>query len=65
MTWYEQMIWCDGCGAEITWGPVLVEGNPYCCRDCSQGVLCACGERMEFDEDQRLVKESYSPAELA
>lgn len=63
MTWYEEMTWCDGCGAEITLGPVLADGYQYCCRDCSQGVLCRCGERMEFDEDLRLVNETYSHAE--
>ena len=63
MTWYEEMVWCDGCGAEITLGPVLAEGYKYCCRDCSQGILCRCGERMEFNEELRLVKEPYSPAQ--
>jgi hypothetical protein len=53
MTWYEEMTWCDGCGVEITWAPVVVEGRTYCCRDCSQGLLCICGERMELDEEQR------------
>ena len=65
MTWYDEMTWCEGCGAEITWGPVLVKGRTYCCRDCSQGILCACGERMEYNEEQRFIKGSYSPAELA
>ena len=65
MTWYDEMTWCDGCGAEITWGPVLVEGRTYCCHDCSQGMLCDCGEGMELDEGQRSTKESHSPAELA
>jgi hypothetical protein len=65
MTWYDEMTWCDGCGAEITWVPVLADEGKYCCRDCSQGIQCACGERMEFDEEQRFIKESYSPADLA
>ncbi|UCD99046.1 MAG: hypothetical protein JSV42_19260 [Chloroflexota bacterium] len=53
MTWYDKVVWCDGCGAEITWGPVLVAKRPYCCRDCSQGYPCKCGERMELDDEQR------------
>ncbi len=41
MTWYDEMTWCDGCGVEITWGPVLVDRRIYCCRECSQGIpLC-------------------------
>lgn len=60
MTWYDEMTWCDGCGVEITWGPVLDGERIYCCRDCSQDILCACGERMEIDEDQWLGKESHS-----
>ena len=64
MTWYDEMTWCEGCGVEITWGPVLVEGCRYCCHDCFQDILCACGERMEIDEEQRYTKESYSSAEL-
>ena len=64
MTWYDEMTWCDGCGVEVTWVPEMVERRAYCCRDCSQGVLCACGERMEFDEEQRPIKESYTPADL-
>jgi hypothetical protein len=65
MTWDDEMTWCDGCGAEITWGPVLVEGLRHCCFDCSLGILCACGERMEIDEEQRSIIESYSAAEPA
>ncbi len=53
MTWYEEITWCDGCGVEITWGPVLAEERTFCCRNCSQGYTCVCGERMELDEEQR------------
>ncbi len=55
MTWYDEMTWCDGCGVEITWGPVLVEGRIFCCLECSKGIPCRCGERMELDEEQRAV----------
>jgi hypothetical protein len=52
MAWYDEMTWCDGCGVEITWGPVLTDRRTYCCRECSQDIPCACGERMELDEEQ-------------
>ncbi len=62
MTWYDEMTWCDGCGVEITWGPVLVDRRIYCCRECSQGIPCACGERMELDEEQRSIGVASTPA---
>jgi hypothetical protein len=62
VAWYEDTTWCDGCGVEITWGPVLAEGLTYCCRDCSHGYSCACGERMELDEEQRSVESASTPA---
>jgi hypothetical protein len=61
----DEIIWCDGCGAEITLSPVLEDGRKYCCHDCSQGIPCDCGDHMEFDEELRLVKETYSLADLA
>ena len=51
MTRYDEVTWCDGCGVEITWGPVFVDSRTYCCRECSQGIPCRCGERMELDEE--------------
>jgi hypothetical protein len=62
MTWYDEITWCDGCGVEITWGPVLVDRRIYCCRECSQGIPCACGERMELDEEQRSIGAASTPA---
>lgn len=53
MTWYEEMTWCDGCGVEITWGPLVIETRAYCCQDCAQGYTCACGERMEIEKEIR------------
>jgi len=55
MTLYEETTWCDGCGVEITWGPVVADERRYCCWDCSQGIPCECGERMEIDEEHRDV----------
>jgi hypothetical protein len=62
MTWYEEMTWCDGCGVEITWGPVVIDAQAYCCQDCANGYACACGERMEIDEDLRDVGAETAPA---
>jgi hypothetical protein len=30
MAKYAETRWCDGCGVEITWAPVLL-GNRICC----------------------------------
>lgn len=58
----EGAVICDGCGAEITWSPVVrrAKSDPirfragvYCCIDCAEGRPCRCGERMEFDDDFR------------
>jgi len=48
----EGVTWCDGCGVEITWAPLVrvcltpASGqagkryslNYYCCRDCAENV---------------------------
>jgi hypothetical protein len=49
----DDTIWCDGCGVEITWGPILVRKRRYCCWECAEGRNCDCGVRME------IVEESY------
>jgi len=45
----EDTVWCDGCGVEILWGPVVTHSREYCCRDCLDGLECKCGERMELE----------------
>lgn len=62
MTWREEMTWCDGCGVEITWGPVVIESRSYCCQDCAQGYTCNCGERMESEEEFRNLGAESAPA---
>jgi hypothetical protein len=47
----DEMIWCVGCGVELTWSPVMVGKDRYCCQDCADGLKCNCGVRMEIDED--------------
>ncbi|HSQ28183.1 MAG TPA: hypothetical protein VLM80_13755 [Anaerolineales bacterium] len=61
----ENTIFCDGCGVEITWSPVLVRNSRlgsgllvqrplrYCCQACSEGLPCKCTERMELEEQRR------------
>lgn len=65
MTWYDEMTWCDGCGVEITWGPVMVADRVYCCRDCAQGIPCTCGERMEMDDEMRNPGAESAPAQTS
>ncbi len=47
------IVFCDGCGVEITWSPVLKGHEKYCCIDGRDGRECNCAERMELDEDRR------------
>ena len=55
----EGVIYCDGCGVEITWVPYRYQGQidpinkDYCCVDCFNGIACHCGERMEMDDERR------------
>ena len=58
-------IHCRGCGAEITWAPVVKRYQQdarralpevihyYCCLDCLEGRGCDCGQRMEIEDERR------------
>ena len=48
-----QGVYCDECGVEITWTPVVIDGRPYCCRDCAVGLECDCAS-----SDPRWVDEA-------
>lgn len=48
----EDTVWCDSCGVEITWVPLVVDERDYCCENCYKGFACECNQRME-DEDRR------------
>jgi hypothetical protein len=56
MTRTEQGVWCDNCGVEITWAPIIQVGRMrqrllhFCCEDCLEGRGCECGLRMEQEE---------------
>jgi hypothetical protein len=47
------LVWCDGCGVEIFWGPVVTNERHYCCLDCRDGLKCECATRQEIDVDER------------
>jgi hypothetical protein len=49
----EQTIFCDGCGVEVFWGPMIIGNKRYCCQDCLDGRPCRCGERQEMEDDHR------------
>jgi hypothetical protein len=58
----EGVVFCDGCGTEITWSPIVLPGGGpsthrraghFCCIDCADGRPCRCSERMEFDDEPR------------
>jgi hypothetical protein len=53
MNRWDEVLICVGCGAEITWAPVMIGQTIYCCGDCAAGQLCACGERMEWGDERR------------
>jgi len=59
MTHNGEVLWCDGCGIEITWVPYRISHaresliQDYCCEDCFIGLSCNCGERMEMDDERR------------
>ena len=46
-------IWCDGCGAEILWVPYRDHERNYCCQDCAEGVVCDCGDALDWDDEYR------------
>ena len=56
-------IWCDGCGEEITWVPLMKEGCHYCCQDCLDDLPCKCYRWSEMDLSRR-DEESSTDADL-
>jgi hypothetical protein len=38
----DEVVYCDGCGAEIVGAPVVRGGRRYCCQDCAEGLACDC-----------------------
>lgn len=53
-------IWCSGCGVEILWAALIVEGQHYCCQDCLDGYHCECGGHMT-PQDFELQDITFTP----
>ncbi len=59
----DNILFCDGCGVEITWPPVVIAPGPedgpnaregvFCCQACAQGLKCSCANTM-FEADDEL-----------
>jgi len=65
MKFSDDTVFCDGCGVEVCWSPVIMH-DPiifkiyhYCCDECLDGLTCKCGERFEIEDDRR--SESSQP----
>lgn len=54
-------FWCDECGVEITWRPVVIGHRNYCCHDCAVGLECACDSiNPGWEEDAEFIqRESF------
>jgi hypothetical protein len=48
----EHALYCEGCGVEMTWAPILSEGRRYCCAVCARGGECGCGYSVEDEEEE-------------
>lgn len=48
-----QTLFCDGCGAEIAWAPVMIDQRHYCCADCADDRPCTCGMQAEWEDERR------------
>jgi hypothetical protein len=48
----EGTLWCEGCGVDMTWTPVLAQGKRYCCAQCAAGCPCECGYALEDEEEE-------------
>ncbi len=47
MVRYRDTLWCDGCGVEIRWKPIVKDQRSYCCKRCLNGEVCDCAEVLE------------------
>jgi hypothetical protein len=48
MGWIEGVLFCDGCGAEVSMATVVVrDGAFFCCSRCADGERCDCGLILE------------------
>lgn len=49
----DDTLWCDGCGVEILWAPVIYDRRYFCCEVCCRGEECDCAQRLEEDDQRR------------
>lgn len=49
----DDTLWCDGCGVEILWAPVIYDRRNFCCEVCCRGEECDCALRLEEDDERR------------
>ncbi len=48
----DEVLHCNGCGAEIYLTPIIHDDQIYCCQDCVAGFQCDCGKTF-LDDDLR------------
>lgn len=56
----EDTIWCNNCGVEILWAPLVIGKHDYCCRECYLGLVCECGALEDEDEEHRMKSPALS-----
>jgi hypothetical protein len=49
----EDSIWCDGCGIEIRWRPLIAGKFVFCCTDCLHGYHCDCLDGLDIEDERR------------
>jgi hypothetical protein len=64
MVRYRDTLWCDGCGVEIRWKPIVKDQRSYCCLKCLNGEVCNCAAILE-DYPPTSAKRSGMPAILS
>lgn len=57
----EGSLFCDGCGVEITWIPVIFGNEHYCCQTCLEGEECSCGAHEEEEERRQTGESTPTP----
>jgi hypothetical protein len=62
MSRFQGTIWCDNCGVEILWAPLVKDKLDYCCRECYYGLRCDCGSRFEWEDERRTPTSSPAPS---
>jgi len=60
MVRYRDTLWCDGCGVEIRWKPIIKDQHSYCCSRCLNGEVCDCAESPEDDQSSPTPKPGSS-----